>query len=107
MRPGIWYRSSHGSLCFLCCLLCASVPLWFNSASQQLLNGAPVVDDLHGPAFGSIELVFRVDAEQAVQGGAEVFRPVGVGGGPLGAGVALADHPSALDAAAAQRHGEG
>src|SRR5260370_12867535 len=94
-----------GPILFSFCLLCVSVSLWF-TFSQQRVDDAAVVDDLHRPALRGEELLLGVDAEQVADGRTQVFRPERFAAGALGTGVGLADGAAALDTAAAQRHGE-
>src|SRR5262249_40756350 len=81
-------------------------PTILSSCSHQLADEPAVVDDGDRPAFGSQELLLRVQAEQVAQRGGQVFGSVGVARRPFGAGVGPADHQPALDAAAAHRHRE-
>src|SRR5262245_7819965 len=76
------------------------------SSSQQLIDQLAVVGDFHGPAFLRVELIIRIDAEQAVQGGRQVFRAIRIGGGPFGPCIARADGASTVDSTAADGNGE-
>src|SRR5947209_5913413 len=75
--------------------------------SEQLVNYPAVIDDRHRPALGSAELLARVDPQLMEHRRVEVFRPERRRGRLLGAGIALAEDATALDAAAGDQHSKG